>query len=452
MTAGNRADIGRQLGGLVSSWRELDPVMDGALAVDGLLPGFWCEPSASEELAAVLAFAGRERLAVIPRGGGSRMALGMPPRAADIVVSTRGMSGIVEYEPADLTITVQAGLGLTALRERLAGEGQLLTLDPPSAEIATVGGIIASNASGPMRPRYGSARDLVIGMRIANSDGTLTKSGGRVVKNVAGYDLNKLYTGSLGTLGVIAELSFKLAPLPQCRGTMLAVFKDVRVADEVVRQVNRSPLGPTALELLNDRAVESLGLGIDVPRRGCLLAAQSTGFEAAVRRVVRDIAAMAAEAGGSDAGTSVDTARDLNLWRAVAALPDASDADRPVLKLAAPPSRTGEAFARLVAETDAAELAARVVVHAGVGLAYARLDHANWDGEAADRLVGLVERLRSWAAERKGSLVLEACPPAIKQRTDVWGEIGPALRIMQALKQQLEPAGILNPGRFVGGI
>jgi glycolate oxidase FAD binding subunit len=452
MTTRDRADIGRQLGSLVASWRELDVVTDAALAVDGIVPAFWCEPGTPEELAAVLAFAGRERLAVIPRGGGSRMALGMPPRGADIVVSTRGMSGIVEYEPADLTITVQAGLGMQALQERLAGEGQLLALDPPSAEGATIGGIVASNSSGPMRLRYGSARDLVIGMRIANSDGTLTKSGGRVVKNVAGYDLNKLYTGSLGTLGMIAELSFKLAPLPQSRGTTLAIFDDVRAADRVIKQVNRSPLGPTALELLNERAATSLGLGADVPRRGCLLATLSTGFEAAVRRVVRDIAAMAAEAGGSDAGTSVDTARDVDLWRAVAALPDASDANQPVLKLAVPPSQTGDAFARLVVETEEAELAARIVVHAGVGLAYACLDAVDWDGKSEDRLVGLVERLRSWTAERKGSLVLEACPPAIKQRIDVWGEIGPALSIMQALKKQLEPAGILNPGRYVGGI
>lgn len=452
MTTRQTLDVGRELGSLVASWRELDPERDAALAVDGVVPRYWCEPASPEELAAVLGFAGREKLAVIPRGGGSRMSLGMPPRAADLLVSTGGLSEIVEYEPADLTMTVQAGHNFGALQQRLAREGQFLALDPPSRDAATIGGIVASNASGPLRLKYGAARDLVIGMRVANSDGWLTKAGGRVVKNVAGYDLNKLYTGSLGTLGVLAELSFKLQPLPQARGTALAAFADARQADALVKRVMRSSLGPAALELLDGPAAAALGIGLQVEREGCVFAALSTGFDRAVCRVVEDVAAWAHEAGATTAETSVDQPLDRELWEGVAALPDASDPSHPVVKLAVPPSRTTEAYLELTRVASEAGLAIQAVVHAGVGLAFGRIVEQAWDEAALGRLAGLVERLRGWAGERRGSLVVEACPTELKRRLDVWGETGPALGLMRALKEKLDPAGVLNPGRYVGGI
>src|SRR5215213_7653709 len=214
--------LAAQLGSRCASWRALDPASDAALAVDGLLPPLWCEPASAAEVGAVLELANASGAAVLPRGGGSRMGLGQPPRAADLLLSTQGLNQVIEYEPADLTITVEAGLGLDELQALLNSRGQFLALDPPSQAVATVGGLVASNASGPLRLQYGSARDIVIG--IANSNGVLTKAGGRVVKNVAGYDLNKLYTGSLGTLGVIVELSLKLHPLPERRATVLAGF------------------------------------------------------------------------------------------------------------------------------------------------------------------------------------------------------------------------------------
>src|ERR687883_1494657 len=148
----------------------------------------------------------------------------MPPRRLDQIIETTGLNRVVEYEPADLTVTVEAGMRFAELQQRLAEEGQFLALDPPAAEGATIGGVIATNASGPLRFAYGTARDLVIGTRVANPDGTLTRAGGRVVKNVAGYDLTKLYIGSLGTLGVIVELSFKLAPIPPVLSTVVGSF------------------------------------------------------------------------------------------------------------------------------------------------------------------------------------------------------------------------------------
>jgi glycolate dehydrogenase FAD-binding subunit len=441
--------LAAQLGSRCASWRALDPGSDAALAVDGLLPPLWCEPATAVEVSAVLELANVSGAAVLPRGGGSRMGLGQPPRAADLLLSTRGLNQVIEYEPADLTVTVEAGLGLDELQALLNSRGQFLALDPPSQAVATVGGLVASNASGPLRLQYGSARDIVIGMRIANSDGVLTKAGGRVVKNVAGYDLNKLYTGSLGTLGVIVELSFKLHPLPQTRGTVLATFDDLDAAATVVKRVMHSPLGPAALEVLGAVGGGLEAGALSLPASGCALAVLVGGFEPAVRRVSSEIAGFCREGGRAEVLAIEDSEE---LWTVVRGLADASEAARPVLKVSVPPSRSVDALARLRAALDATGFSATLVAHAGTGLAYAKLDATIWDEAALDRLASAIRELRTWATQQEGSLVVECGPLGLKQRLDVWGEIGPSLRLMKALKDQLDPRGTLNPGRFVGGI
>jgi glycolate oxidase FAD binding subunit len=442
--------LAANLGSVCANWRELDPARDADLAVDGLLPPLWCEPGSPEELAAVLGLAGSSGAAVIPRGGGTRMSLGCPPRAADLLLSTRGLNRVVEYEPADLTVTVQAGLGLSELQNRLNAEGQFLALDPPSADRATIGGIVASNASGPLRLRYGSARDLVIGTRVANADGLLTKAGGRVVKNVAGYDLNKLYTGSLGTLGVIVELSFKLHPLPQSRATVLATFDDLDAAEEVVARVMRSALGPAALDLVSSAGDQPLSGGLPVTDRSCALAVLVAGFDKAVARATQEIGDLCREQGQVEIRADDDEARDL--WALLRDVADASDPAHPVLKVALPPARSVEALDRLRSVLEGQRLPALLVARAGVGLVYARVEQRDWSDADLERLAAAVSEARSFALEREGNLVVESCPTGLKHRGDVWGEIGPALKLMRSLKDKLDPRGTLNPGRYVGGI
>jgi glycolate oxidase FAD binding subunit len=448
MTVDSRS-LKADLASVCPTWRELDPVSDSELTVDGLLPGLWCEPGSPEEVGEVLRLADRAGAAVIPLGGGTRRHLGRAPRAADLLLSMRGLTQIVEYEAADLTVTLQAGMRLGELQHVLAGQQQQLALDPPGAARATIGGVVASNASGPSRLQYGSARDLVIGTRVANPGGVLTKAGGRVVKNVAGYDLNKLYTGSLGTLGILVELSFKLHPVPRSRGTVLATFADVEQAAAVVSRIMRSPLGPTALEILDARAAVAIGASMSVPAQGCLLAVLVGGFDNAVARIVRDIADFSREQDCVEVQT-LDAEKAL--WDAIRELADASRADRPVLKLAVPPARSAAAFTSLRAILGSRELPAELIAHAGTGLVYARLEAQVWEEAELARLASAAEEAREFAARTEGSLVLESCPAALKQRLDVWGEIGPALQLMRALKQQLDPRGTLNPGRFVGGI
>ncbi|MDP8921479.1 MAG: FAD-binding oxidoreductase, partial [Chloroflexota bacterium] len=240
----------RSLAGATSEWRAVDPA-DGSLLVDGVRPSFACAPANETELAEVVRAANAAGAAVVPWGGGTRMSLGFPPRAADVVVQTHRLGEIVEYEPADLTVTVQAGMTLADLQARLRAEGQMLALDPAAADRAAIGGLTSANASGPLRLMYGSARDLVIGTRVANADGVISKAGGRVVKNVAGYDLNKLYIGALGTAGIVVELSFKLHPLPQAQGMLAAAFASIEDAGRAVATLMRSALGPAAVELLD---------------------------------------------------------------------------------------------------------------------------------------------------------------------------------------------------------
>src|SRR5712692_2625439 len=231
-----------------------------ASAIDGIASTPRVTPASREEMAEALRLADSRGQAVAPVGGGTQLDLGMPPARLDLVIETTRLNTVVEYEPADLTVTVEAGLRFDELQKRLGEQGQFLALDPPAAPGATLGGLMATNASGPLRYAYGTARDVVIGTRVANPDGTITHAGGRVVKNVAGYDLNKLYIGSLGTLGVIVELSFKLAPIPPTTNTIVGQVRNLDAARGIIHAVTHSSLSPLAIELLGPRAASAAGL------------------------------------------------------------------------------------------------------------------------------------------------------------------------------------------------
>jgi len=439
----------RNVAGAVSEWRALGD-SDDTFAVEGMRPSFACAPSGEDELSALLRAANDAGVAVIPWGGGTRMSLGFPPRAADVVAETRRLDEIVEYEPADLTVTVQAGITLAALQSRLRAEGQMLALDPAAADRATIGGLTSANASGPLRLMYGSARDLVIGTRVVNADGVISKSGGRVVKNVAGYDLNKLYVGALGTVGVVVQLSFKLHPLPQAQSMLVAAFRTVDDASKVVAALMRSPLGPAAVELLDATAAREVRPDVALPDGGCLLVVAAHGFEAAIVRSLRDLRELCS------AATDLEDVRDEaaldTLSAALREFPDPSRAGSALLKAAVPPSRSASTLATIRREARDAGFEPALLSHAGSGIVYARLSPQTWEDDAVLRLGVLVERVRAHARGEGGSLVVEACPTAAKRLPafDVWGDPGSAFPVMQALKQNLDPKGTLNPGRFIG--
>jgi glycolate oxidase FAD binding subunit len=402
------------------------------LAIDGLSPRDRTSPATAQELATALKSANDAGQAVAAVGGGTQLDLGMPPRRLDQIIETTGLDRVVEYEPADLTVTVEAGMRFADLQKRLGEEGQFLALDPPVADGATIGGVIATNVSGPLRFAYGTARDLVIGTRVANPDGTLTRAGGRVVKNVAGYDLNKLYIGSLGTLSIIVELSFKLAPIPPAAESVVGQFADIDGARRLGNAVVHSPLSPLAIELLGQGAAEAAGLP-----RVTLLVFRLGGYPQAVERQVRDLSALIGQHGGQRVDAPSTTWDDLARMRVAARQRDV------VLKAAAPISASATLVDTLSKSLES--FAPLVWSHAGSGVAYAACN-----APAA----GLLSALRGEIAalDANASLVIERCPTDLKQAIDVWGDPGASLALMRAVKAKLDPKNTLNPGRYVGGI
>jgi glycolate oxidase FAD binding subunit len=319
------------------------------------------------------------------------------------------------------------------LQTVLAEQGQFLALDPPAAPEATLGGLMATNASGPLRFAYGTARDLVIGTRVANPDGTVTHAGGRVVKNVAGYDLNKLYIGSLGTLGIIVELSFKLAPIPPATNTIVGQFSDANTARGMINAVVQSPLAPMAIELLGPHAAAAAALPealLGVFRVG--------GYPQAVERQVRDLSALVTQHGGRRVEASDTVWDDLAGMRAAAQHRDV------VVKAAVPlveSTRVVEILERRLADLDPL-----VWAHAGNGIAYAACN------APIDSAVLRDLRADIAALGANASLVVQRCPIELKRALDVWGDPGSSIALMRALKAKLDPKNTLNPGRYVGGI
>ena len=226
--------------------------------MDGILPDAVALPSDPGEVADALHSAADEDLTVVPWGAGTKQDLGYPIDQCGLVLSLERLNRVVDYVPADMTITVEAGMRLAALQALTAANGQTVALDPPRADRATIGGIVATASSGPRRMAYGGVRDLLLGCRVALPDGRIIRAGGKVVKNVAGYDLTKLMTGSLGTLGIITEVSLRLRPVPADRRTLLFGFRDLEEALSAAEKVMRSELLPAAVTVLSPAAARRL--------------------------------------------------------------------------------------------------------------------------------------------------------------------------------------------------
>lgn len=415
-------------------------------AVDGLVPRAVTMPESVQQVAEVMALAHREKAAVIPWGGGTSMGMGNIPRRYDIALCLSRLTDVVEYEPADLTVTVQAGKTLADFQGHLAQNDQWLPLDPPSPGESTVGGILATNASGPSRHAYGTARDLVLGMRIVQADGRIIKAGGRVVKNVAGYDLSRLFIGSLGTLGVIVEATFKLAPLPNVEQTVAVA---VPSADEAYRFAAQTPqLSLRAVALLNAPAARLVEPLSDVPLPPFVLLLAAAGESSAVERSLRTLGELAEKtttASMVDMGASAGT----RFWQDLGGLTQRfASGPNLVCKAAARPSQAALLIEGIEAAGKSSNVVPLVVSHLTAGIVYSvwRLPA----GEDPDRGLSIVNDLRRAASELGGTMVVEACPRPLKETFDVWGEPGSDFSLMQRIREQFDPEGILSPGRFLG--
>jgi len=405
-------------------------------AVDGKAPSIWCSPADPAQVSAALRLCVEAHAAVIPWGGGTAMSWGNVPSHADVALSLDRLRSLVEHDDANLTATVQAGMTVAAFQEILTRANQFLAIDPPVPQRATIGGVVAANTNGPRRMMYGGVRDLVIGMKMVLASGEQIKAGGKVVKNVAGYDMCKLFVGSLGTLGIITEVTFKMAPTPETAATV-AAYGSPEQAGRLVDAVSASPLLPAAVTILSGGAAAAAGLPAD-PAAAVLVWAE--GFTESVARHAAEIQKMAAAAGMRAVVLDADAHR--GVWERVRDV--GADGTSPTM------FRVTVPLAAVMPVLSAIDHLAngrpvRYLAHAGAGTVWLALD----DPAAATTWF---PQLIALAAEHRGHAVIAAAPPPVKSTLDVWGPPPPGLTIMREVKRQFDPLGMLNPGRFVGGL
>jgi glycolate oxidase FAD binding subunit len=380
-------------------------------------------PASARECAAALAECSGARRTVRVRGAGTKSYLG-DLHPTDVVLDAGALSGIPDHVPADLTVTVGAGTRLADVQEALARHGQILPLDPPHRADATIGGIIAANSNGSGRLRYGGVRDLLIGTVVALTDGTVARAGGRVVKNVAGYDLNKLMIGSLGTLGVIAEATFKIIPLPAARATLLVRAPRADAAFEIADALLRTPLRPAALV-------------IEGTRSGWSAAIAFHGAPAQVRRGIDEVG----RAAGTRATSSVEAVDEFATLGPLRDLP--ATADRGALVRASLPLGAQRSYAESASRMDTFE---RCVVDAGSGIVRV---HIRGDHPA---VIHAADTLLAAASVVGGSARIERRDDGLRASLGAWADAKPGgYFLMRRLKDAFDPAGILEPGRSILG-
>jgi glycolate oxidase FAD binding subunit len=408
---------------------------DAADEVDGCAAGAVLEPSNAATLAEMLGWANLQRLVVAPRGAGTKLNWGAAPVRVDVVLSTARLNAPVDHCAGDLTATAPAGASLAAINEILGRERQWLALDPPASDRATIGGIIATNDSGPRRHRHGTPRDLIIGVEMALVDGRTAKAGGRVVKNVAGYDLGRLLCGSFGTLAIITGATFKLTPLPPASRTIVATAHHARALADLALAIAAAPLTPSAIELQSP------------PSR--LLVRFETTEAAADRQAAA--ALKVCRNHGAVASTVVDEA-EAAAWHGLEAR--LWGAGGTVVRLAVLPTEVADMLEHVerVSARHAIEYLAGG--RAALGVLFCRLGGSGTTGSPSDcdAHAAAVEELRRKARAGGGSAVIVSAAPAVRALVDPWGEVGDALPMMRAVKTRFDPNGILNPGRAAGGI
>lgn len=459
-----------------------EPKIMAEYAVDDVAPNVVVFPKNTDQVSEVVKFANQERLAIMARGSGTKMAMGNPPKKLDMVVCTSRMNHMLDVDTSNLTMTVEAGVKFRDIQARLATQedrcylpledleaegdeiicsdrshsGCFIPIDPAYADRATIGGIIATNSTGPRRLLYNLPRDCIIGIRVVAPNGDILGSGGKTVKNVSGYDVSKLMVGSMGTLGILCEMTIRMLPLPEKMETLLCSFTNFADASAFAKAIFETRLLPAAVEIMNAEAFGHLPLD-DIPdfgSKGYVAAVALEAFEPAVDRMRTEIQEMAEQSGaGADAVLEEQDHR--SFWLAMSNL--AATLDKKFSGLIKAKLNYPLSLGKNIVETgesifSQANLNYTLQTHAGNGICLTGLLIDQKDTAATNKAVAAMGQLLGRCREMDGNLVIQSAPTQVKGKLNMWGEIGSDFVVMKRLKDQLDPTGMMSPGRFVEGL
>lgn len=389
----------------------------------GIVPSCFVIPHTTEQLAQAIALAHRQNWRVLICGNCSKISWGGLASGADVIISTERINKLIEHAVGDLTVTVEAGMKFHQIQEILAHHRQFLALDPTTPD-ATIGGIVATADTGSLRQRYGSVRDQLLGVTFVRADGEIAKAGGRVVKNVAGYDLMKLFTGSYGTLGVISQVTFRVYPMAEISGTVVLTGTASAIS-QAADTLRGSALTPTQADLLSSQLVSSLGLG------------KGLGLIARFQSIVESVQ--------EQSNRLLEVGEKLGLEGKIYSVVDEADLWKKLREQIYSPVTSSVITCKIgVLPTAAVEVLSSLeigLIHIGSGLGMLRLEGGK-----------KVTEVRELIQNNGGFLTILSAPIAVKQNVDVWGYTGNALQFMRGIKEQFDGKNILNPGRFVAGI
>ncbi len=434
-----------------------DPDRLRAYALDGVAPRVVVSPARIEEVSKVVAYANEQRLGVIPRGNGTKIGIGSIPQKTDIVLLTGRLNRITDKDCDNLTLSVESGMTLSEIQKGLAAEGKgyFVPLDPPFSEIATLGGIVATNSSGPKRLLYGTGRDLITGIKAVYPNGDIAVSGGKTVKNVSGYDMCKLLIGSFGTLAVICEITIRLLPLPEKEATFLVSFSNLESAHIFAREVRHSQMLPAAVGILNAAVTAKVKDSLLAQGDGnYLVAIKLEGVKESIERQMLEMGVMGKKHEALATAT-LSPEDQRSFWIVIRDYPERlaeNGSSFIALKSNFLISRGEEMFGSYERMVRKSGLEGAFICHAGSGVLNSYLMLGKDSGSETESLAELIAKLRDEAVKNEGSLVVESSPLAVKKEVDVWGTPRSDHEIMRRLKAEIDPARTLNPGRFVGGI
>jgi FAD/FMN-containing dehydrogenase len=425
-------------------------------ALDGKVPRALVSPGTIHETSEAVAYANEQRLAVVPRGNGSKMGIGGIPKRVDLILCTRRLNRTTDCDCDNLTLSVESGITLSEVQKALAtqGRGYFLPLDPPFPGKATLGGIVATNSSGPRRLLYGTARDLITGIKSVFPNGDIVISGGKTVKNVSGYDMVKLMIGSFGTLGIICEITFNLLPLPERAQTLLIPFQGLDEADRFVHEIMISPLIPASLDLLNATAADGMRYVMPSRKGDYLVAIGLEGVAESVDRQISEMGERGRKHGALDV-LSLNSERHDGFWDAIRDLAEEFAKASPnliSLKSNVLISKSGELLRRYENIAKKSGVQCAFINRCGNGILYSHVLVGEDLDSRINSSVQLITQFTAEALRYEGNLVVDSAPLAIKEKVDMWGQPRSDYGIMRRLKEQIDPAGTLNPGRFIGGI